>query len=402
MIALGNLGASEMLGVRRKLNGERRALSNLTGCPVDFIEQHGGRLILHRDGSDTTYQLRRQMDHYHSSVASVVEKHITARDYRLVYIRYPGFCDLALLRMLRHLRHSTIVMEVPTYPFNDERTVIWKTLVKSRRLFRLFQLIIQILFDQLTRTRLRKYVDRLVCIGNPPEMLWGIATARMSNGSDMAEDPLPKYTAQPCTMRMICVASLQDSHGVDRLIRGMAEYISQNPTPKLHLDVVGYGAVISSLQRMTSAHGLQDSIAFHGFKSGSELRDLYESSDIGIGSLALHRVGRESSSVLKVCEYCVLGLPFVYAYHDFGFSEDLPFCLRLPASDDPINISDVIAFWRSLDALDDVRRVTRAYAEQHLSWEAVLAPALGSLLTPIRLSSDRTYGTQSPDSPDVV
>lgn len=380
MIALGDMGSLAMMGVRRKLHAQRRALAALMNCPVDIVEQHGGQLAVTRDGHDEVlHRLRRGIDNYRISVASAIKEQVATDDYRLVYIRFPGFCDPSFLRILGLFRSSAIVMEVPTYPLKDERAAIVRDLIRSRRLVRLSQFVAQVLVDRLTRWRMRVSIDRLLCIGDPPDVLWGMKTIRITNGCDTNLEQLSACVSRPDRLVMICVAGLHDYHGLDRVIRGMAVYRTRNSAPSLHLDIIGSGPAVPDLRKMAEEYNLNDSVTFHGFRSGSELRELYQNSDIGIASLGLHRIGITSASVLKGLEYCALGLPFVYSYRDDRFSDDLPFCLRLPASDDPVDMDQVVAFWRSLHSLEDVRSITRAYAEQRLGWNCVLAPVLEGL-----------------------
>jgi len=368
-----------MLGVQRKLGGQKNAFERLLDCPVEQVLQHGTQLIFDQASGTTTYALRRGLDHYHSSVASAIRQHVPDK-YQFIYVRFPSFCDLPLLKILSHFKHSAVIMEIPTYPLAGEWATRLHDLGKTRNFVRAIQLIVQILVHTFTRWRLKKYVDCLVCIGNAPEKLWGMKVFHMANGYSVEDEtPLPQREASDTSLNLVCVASLQNHHGLDRLIRGMAVYQPRPEQPAVHLDVVGEGPELQNLKSLVEECGLQSQVTFHGFKSGAELRAIYENSDIGVASLGLHRIGCTTASVLKGREYCSLGLPYVYAYFDPAFDTDLPFCLRLESSEEPIDIENVVQFWTSLKSNGGMRTLARHYAEEHLTWTSIFRPVLSHI-----------------------
>jgi hypothetical protein len=97
---------------------------------------------------------------------------------------------------------------------------------------------------------------------------------------------------------------------------------------------------------------------------------------LGISTLALHRIRLEKGSVLKSRTYCANGLPFVQAFLDEAFPEDkFPFSLRIPADDSPVDIARLLDFYRTVRArYPEYPRDMRRYAEENLSWLAVMRP----------------------------
>lgn len=73
-------------------------------------------------------------------------------------------------------------------------------------------------------------------------------------------------------------------------------------------------------------------IVFHGPIYGSKLEEIYQTSDIGIGTLALHRKAMETNSALKPLEYLSFGLPVILGYRE---TED-----RLNQADYSLNIGN--------------------------------------------------------------
>ncbi len=54
----------------------------------------------------------------------------------------------------------------------------------------------------------------------------------------------------------------------------------------------------------------------HGRLHGDALVEVYRSSDIGLGALAMHRKGQQENSALKPLEYLMYGLPVVLGYRE--------------------------------------------------------------------------------------
>ncbi len=63
---------------------------------------------------------------------------------------------------------------------------------------------------------------------------------------------------------------------------------------------------------------------FHGYQTGENIKKLYATSHIGIGSLARYRHGSPEASTLKVREYIAHGLPVILGYTDTAFKKNSP------------------------------------------------------------------------------
>ena len=370
-IALGDLGAITTIGVRKKLHGQVDAARQLIGAPIDVVEQHGARAHVVINDVGCVYDLAKGIDNYHTAVARLITTRTNPNDYAMVYVRFPGASDLPFIKILRHFRGCQTVMEIPTYPINGERREMIAFFRRSRRWARLVVYFAQLMSDLLTRLFIRRYVSLIAFIGQAGPRIWGVPTLETTNGYPLANEVLPVRLPPPRVLNLVCVANVEVFLGLDRLIQGMSIYRFVGGQWKIHLDIVGQGSGLSSLKYLVTKLGLDDALTFHAPQTGDELRRIYQACDIGVSALALHRKGLASGSILKSREYCALGLPFIYAYNDPAFSDGLPFCLRLDPSDEPIQMESVISFFQSLD-IQDCRQRARSYAEQHLTWEAVL------------------------------
>ena len=106
-------------------------------------------------------------------------------------------------------------------------------------------------------------------------------------------------------------------HGVDKLL------IMARKLPEFVFHVVGPSKVADA----------PPNIRFHGYASPEKLSELYNIADVGIGTLALHRIGMREAAPLKVREYLAYGLPTIIAYDDPAL-RGLDCVLQLPNEED--------------------------------------------------------------------
>lgn len=196
-------------------------------------------------------------------------------------------------------------------------------------------------------------------------------TVEVGNGIDVAavepRTAAPEWPAM--VLRLIAVATVSKWHGYDRLLRAIKAFSDRPNRPfDAHLVIVGEGPALADVRTLSSSLGLDDRVAFAGTVTGAALRELYEQSHLAVSSLALHRIGLTSASVLKAREYCAVGIPFIASGHDPDFSEGLDFRFVVSASEDT---RDVIEAFEAFAAT--ARRIDRAemrrYAIEHLDWQ---------------------------------
>lgn len=93
---------------------------------------------------------------------------------------------------------------------------------------------------------------------------------------------------------------------------------------------------------------------------------------MGIASLGRHRSGNTKIKTLKNREYAARGIPFVYSETDDDF-DGMPYVLKAPANDDPVDIAGLLRFWRSLEMSPGQIRAT---VEPALSWDVQMRKVL--------------------------
>jgi glycosyltransferase involved in cell wall biosynthesis len=193
------------------------------------------------------------------------------------------------------------------------------------------------------------------------------------NGIDIEGIPLRKfsYNVDHRKLVLIGVAALADWHGYDRVIRGIAEFMSANKTgTNVYFYIVGDGPVKADLEKLSYKLGIESNIKFFGFLDGKKLDEIYDISDMAVASLGLYRVGLKEASSLKSREYIARGLPIINSGRDVDFDPPPYFVFQVKNNSSNINIQDLILWHKSLNCDLDFGSHLRNYAKDRLSFHS--------------------------------
>ena len=125
-------------------------------------------------------------------------------------------------------------------------------------------------------------------------------------------------------------------HGLDLLISELAKpsSIELAINAKLKVHLVGQ-LTNEHILRISEISGADRFIKIHGHLTAEEYLPILEESDIGMGSLAMHRIGLGEGATLKVREYLAMGLPVYSGHKDVAFDDSFSFyrcgSISLPA-----------------------------------------------------------------------
>jgi len=166
---------------------------------------------------------------------------------------------------------------------------------------------------------------------------------------------------------------MMETHGYDRLVAGVARQSRHSQEPEIHLTLVGEGNALPKLRRLVEQDKLGDYVSFLPAADGDELTELFAEVDVGIGALAIHRVGMKLASALKNREYLARGVPVLFSGDDIDLDPlvDEHLALKAPLNDDPIDVAQLAAFGRDARKRS-VRSRARLVAERKLSFAAKL------------------------------
>lgn len=329
-----------------------------SGCAVDLITFSTAGAFYNDTCvySFSSIKLIRRLQ-YHLFCWSRIN-HILRGDYSLVWSRAPLPSPLYVrhVALIRRINKSAIIiLEYGNYPYTNELSILAK---------------IVYLFFRFSEDRLHSIVNYAITY-SPTPVVSGLKEITFSNGVDTgAISWTPTYYNIDAELRMICVSSLLQWHGFDRIIHGISIYLQSSPKVQIHLDVVGDGPDQARLMQLVSNYNLSDYIEFHGFVDGLRLDSLYRDSHICISSLAMHRIGLMHASSLKNREYASRGLPIVMSAKDTDFPESLPWVLYVSQTDDPLDIAKIHDFAVGVYRREGISASIRQYAESNLNWDA--------------------------------
>lgn len=264
---------------------------------------------------------------------SSIVNYAIKENIRLVYIRSNHNANPFTISMVKKMREAGIkvVMEIPTYPYDQEYTDKKK-----------------LILDKLFRHKLAKQLCNIITFSDC-DTIFGVHTIRISNGIDFSQIKLKQTINNTAKeLHLIGVAEIHYWHGFDRLIKGLANYYKESPDYKVYFHMVGefFGEKErNEILPLLQEPPLKKYIILHGAKHGEKLDRLFEQADMAIGSLARHRSGITYIKTLKNREYAARGFSFIYSETDSDF-ENKPYILKVPADETAIDIHKVIDFFK--------------------------------------------------------
>lgn len=321
-----DLDKKENIGVVSKMNAQIKAFEEL-GYEVDSI-YHKSQQIFYNNNKirflNLSSRLGKLVFTFSFFFKTIIEC-VKQNDYDLIYLRYP-FASGSMLKFLKTAKSqkTKILLEFPTFPYDDEFLGLSK---------------LALLADKHYRKQLKSHVDYAVHFGLEKE-IYSIPTIRTSNGIglEMISD-IPKIEELKVSdvLRIVFVGKVFHWHGVDRLINGLS------PDDDFIFNMVGDGPELDNIKHLVRNRGLQDKFIFHGIKSGEELKVILAGSDLGVGTLGIHRKRLSYNSSLKHRTYAAAGLPFVYSGSDVDF-DGVDFVYQFSDDETYIHFSDIRQF----------------------------------------------------------
>ncbi len=274
----------------------------------------------------------------------------------ILYIRYPLYIPFCPINFFRPVRKCKVIFEHNThlqkqYLLNHDYLALFLEAVFGNII--LYQAdggvgMTDEMMDSV-RTRIGEKNKPFVIIPN------GIIVS-----SVRVRTPAPDSDHK---ISLLCVANFSPWHGIDRLIRGMANYSGEW---EFTLHLVGGGTVITTLKELCKKNNIADRVIFHDFLTGPDLDRLFDESHIAVGTLAIHRINLVKSSTLKSREYCSRGIPYLIGSADPDFPDDFPYILKIPADETPVDMEQVGMFASRVCQDRDHPKKMRQYAAEHL------------------------------------
>ena len=378
-IYFSNLDPVKAKGYEAKILGQIQGFNKL-GVDMDLICLASDNRVLLKKSSATEAKIQEQT--LSSFLNNLLLKRIALYKNTLkiikqnapdfLYLRHPRSDPLYLdfLKSVKRLHPKIVIIsEIPTYPYDQE--YINCNSIKDKLL---------IFLDKATRNKLKKYIDHIVVVAYEGN-IFGIPSINITNGINTNSiKQISNVNSIDREIHLIGVGNLDFWHGYDRVILGLKEYYQKSNNshqPIIIFNIVSpYRETVSKLQELTIDYNLSDYVIFHGAKHGQELDKLFERCHLAIGTIANHRIKLKHLSPLKAREYIARGIPFISSYEDSDFHANFPYILKVSATDEPINIQQVIDFTNKIYRNNDYSSKMREYATKNLDWSIKLKPIL--------------------------
>ena len=269
-----------------------------------------------------------------------------------------------LLKALKHAGTKTLI-EIPTYPYDAEL----KDTLENR---------VVLFLDRLYRKRMKKYVDRIAAISDKKlAKIYDIPVFELKNGVNFADIQIAERNDRSKdAVNLVAVAGFAKWHAFERLINGMGEYSKNSGTRKIVFHLVGDGPEKQLYKECIEKYGLEDRVILYGFKSGQELTDIYNTADIAVSSLGMHRIGLTSGQTLKSKEYGAKGLPVISEYDVTEYPKGNQYQLIVPMDESPLDMDKIIEMYDLIEASEPqkIRARIRAKVQKQSDIKVVMRP----------------------------
>lgn len=351
-----NIESKQFIGVKNKLLGQIRALKNL-GNDVSYTFCRENKLIYvdNDNVENILFEFKNSNQKRFKKYNDKLINKIMKDNIEAVYIRYT-LLENNFIRFTKKLKKNNIrvFLEIPTYPYDNEISKV------------------KLLIDKIYRINLRKYIDNIIVSSGIYKNIYGVEAIFIDNCVDVKNLELKKREFNENEINIIAVSYIRRSNGYDRIIKGLNNYykgIDSNDVKRnINITFVGEGKEKDILEKLVMDYNLQERVRFVGSKVGEELNELFNNSDLAIGSLGEHRVGIDIKAPLKSREYCARGIPFISACNDPGFGKE-EFILRVPANESIIEFDDIVNYYDKLKN-KNISNKMRIYCEKNFTWES--------------------------------
>lgn len=339
-----NLQDSRSIGVVKKIRAQVKVFAN-AGFRVTLLAEDGNGICIQRTDNDTELVHNSSLPSLRLKLCNAVKDFIIKEHVDCCYLRSQFFSPdvLSVLNAMKK-RNIKVLVEIPTYPYDKE-------LIAQGA-----KGLLKLACDSFFKNFIHRFVDRIVTFSDD-KLIFRVPTICMVNGININETktrtPLPLNNC----IHIITVSSMMKWHGYDRFIIGLGEYYKNGGNRAIFLHIVGNGEEINLYKKLVDEYSLHSRIAFYGSCEEEKLSTIYDECSIGLSVLAMHRKSMNYASSLKAIEYGLKGLPFITACKENNFYSDVDFILKVPDSEESIDIDRVIDFY------DYIYRADRSVVE---------------------------------------
>jgi len=291
---------------------------------------------------------------FYLSVELILERFLSSNP--VFYIRFSPMVNMGLPLCINRISktESKLFLEVPTFPYDQELNDEERDL------------------DSKYRDMIHSKADIIFSPSVPKggDKIFGSRLIKILNGVDsrIFKTALPVFNA--ATFGIIAIGWLSPWHGFDRIISGLRDFKKSIKNVDIHLHVVGDGPYASTLKDYVQKEDSQSLVTLWGVLQGKQLDELFSQCQLGVDSLAWHRVNVYEAETLKGREYIARGLPLIQGYKNSSVQLESPGLIQVPADDSPIDLVTVYQQVKKYFSHGGPS-IHREFAEKNYNWENI-------------------------------
>ncbi len=361
-------------GVDKKIYGQIKAFERL-GHNVWYFTFKDGKIILHnKEKSEVLFGAQKNVVGYYLALQKGMRYACSTLPLDMVYIRHI-FCTPFHLKTLHMFKDKGIVTveEIPTYPYDELNKHLPSPYYRAASVV-----------DKASRKGYKQCLDYFTTYSKD-KTIFGVPCINLDNGVDFDTLRFIPTEFPDNRVDMIAVSAMSPCHGYERAIEGLAQYVKTAPVMPVHLHLVGDGPERDNWEALTDRYNLREYVHFHGHCLGDELISIFDRCQIGLSILGMYKMGMEAVSPLKTREYAAMGKPFVYANDELNIDKNTAFCMRVPNDATPLDIAEIVSFYKSVKDIPDICCTLHSFALRHYSWDAQMK-LVTDAVTPITKS----------------
>lgn len=355
---IANLELKETEGIYKKICAQSDAVEKVVGH-CNLITRRGDKAVLKE-------YLENKQEELNNDFFDYISQQILSAEMDLIYVRHmiPNFRLISVLKNAKN-QGVKIFYEIPTYPYFGEQ------FKASRKKYRA---VVKIGLDLIFWPLIYHYIDKLVIIRSNSKSHHFKKMIEITNGVKTEDIKSKDYSGvnYKKVFSMVTVGTLYPYHGYDRVLEGLAACNERVEGVTVEFHIVGSSQTIDELHAMADKLKLHH-VIFHGTKTTEELNCMYDSFDVGLGCLALHRRNADIDTTLKVIEYLCRGVPVVTS----GQTPLKHFnncTIKVIDNDYPLSIEDIFSKYNKISL--EVKKSISELAKSKFSWISIMRKAL--------------------------
>lgn len=349
------------IGVYRKIMKQCRVFEKQFGRTYCTTRHGGIAYLLHQDEVIEKKPTLSKMDFYECA-KEWVEKY----NEKQVYVRY-NLGNKWLIDFAAWLKEKKIKSLVEVHTFDNINEF------KDPGLK---------LEDRYYGDMLCEYCD--TCTGYDDRKSYrGMKVIPLINGVDAEKNPISKASLKDIPYKedivMTVVATLGMWSGYERIIMGIFDYYKRGGKRGISFNIIGGGSEYNYYAELIEKLNLSERVHLVGpVYSIKELDRYYDMTDVAVGVLgAYKRDSNQKGANIKLREYCVRGIPFIYGYDDVGFSGTERYLKIFPNDSSTIDMEEVFAFYDKISPQRSaIAKEMRTYIEERYTWEKIMEPVI--------------------------